>query len=215
MRIKQAKLIANAHKHNLLNSFCNNGCVYVKHENNQKSVLSLYPVARDASECEPCCVYHSDTKGTANCNAKPKARALGTFHWTGSGDREPSESVTWSFTPSESITWSFTRSPGLLRPASLRKTVRPVVHRVSGVHAYGKTVRPVVHRVSGVHAYGKSQTCTSQGFSSACLRENSQTCSSQGFSSACLRENSQTCTSQGFSSACLREKSDLYFTGFQ
>ena len=30
MRIKQAKLIVNAHKHNLLNSFCNNGyvCLY-------------------------------------------------------------------------------------------------------------------------------------------------------------------------------------------
>ena len=35
MSIKQAKLIVNAHKHNLLNSFCNNGYVYVKqYENN-------------------------------------------------------------------------------------------------------------------------------------------------------------------------------------
>ena len=35
MKIKQAKLIVNAHKHNLLNSFCNSENVYVKqHENN-------------------------------------------------------------------------------------------------------------------------------------------------------------------------------------
>ena len=35
MSIKQAKLIVNAHEHNLLNSFCNNGYVYVKqHEDN-------------------------------------------------------------------------------------------------------------------------------------------------------------------------------------
>ena len=33
MNIKQAKLIVNAHtEHNLLNSFCNNGYVYVKHQ---------------------------------------------------------------------------------------------------------------------------------------------------------------------------------------
>ena len=41
MSIEQAKLIVNAHKHNLLNSFCNNGYVYVKqHEsnNNNKTV---------------------------------------------------------------------------------------------------------------------------------------------------------------------------------
>ena len=38
MSIKQAKLIVNAHKHNLLNSFCNNGYVYVKqHENNNNN----------------------------------------------------------------------------------------------------------------------------------------------------------------------------------
>ena len=37
MSIKQAKLIVNDHKHNLLNSFCNNGYVYVKqHESNNK-----------------------------------------------------------------------------------------------------------------------------------------------------------------------------------
>ena len=30
MSIKQAKLIVNAHMHNLLNSFSNNGYVYVK-----------------------------------------------------------------------------------------------------------------------------------------------------------------------------------------
>ena len=30
MSIKLAKLIVNAQKHNLLNSFCNNGYVYVK-----------------------------------------------------------------------------------------------------------------------------------------------------------------------------------------
>ena len=37
MNIKQAKLAVNAHKHNLLNSFCNNGYVYVKqHENNKQ-----------------------------------------------------------------------------------------------------------------------------------------------------------------------------------
>ena len=35
MSIKQAKLVVNAHKHNLLNSFCNNWYFYVKqHENN-------------------------------------------------------------------------------------------------------------------------------------------------------------------------------------
>ena len=32
MSIKQAKLIVNAHKHKLLNSFCNNRYVYVKHD---------------------------------------------------------------------------------------------------------------------------------------------------------------------------------------
>ena len=37
MSIQQAKLIVNAHKHNLLNSFCNNGYVYVK-QHEQKSV---------------------------------------------------------------------------------------------------------------------------------------------------------------------------------
>ena len=38
MSIKQAKLIVNAHKHNLLNSFCDNGYVYVKqHENNNNN----------------------------------------------------------------------------------------------------------------------------------------------------------------------------------
>ena len=37
--IKQARLIVNAHKRNLLNSFCNNGYVYVKqHENIRKSL---------------------------------------------------------------------------------------------------------------------------------------------------------------------------------
>ena len=30
MSIKRGKLTANAHKHNLLNVFCNNGYVYVK-----------------------------------------------------------------------------------------------------------------------------------------------------------------------------------------
>ena len=35
MSTKQTKLIVNAHKHNLLNSLCNNEYVYVKqHENN-------------------------------------------------------------------------------------------------------------------------------------------------------------------------------------
>ena len=41
MGIKQAKLIVNAHKHNLLNSLCNNGYVYFKQQennNNKKSV---------------------------------------------------------------------------------------------------------------------------------------------------------------------------------
>ena len=40
MSIKQAKLIVNAHKHNLLNSLCNNGYVYFKQQenNNKKSV---------------------------------------------------------------------------------------------------------------------------------------------------------------------------------
>ena len=39
MSFKQARLIVNAHKHNLLiNSFCNNGYVYIKqHENNNKN----------------------------------------------------------------------------------------------------------------------------------------------------------------------------------
>ena len=39
MSIKQARLIVNAHKHNLLiNLFCNNGYVcYIKHENNNKN----------------------------------------------------------------------------------------------------------------------------------------------------------------------------------
>ena len=38
MSIKQAKLTVNVHKHNLLNSFCNNGYVYIKqHENNNKN----------------------------------------------------------------------------------------------------------------------------------------------------------------------------------
>ena len=32
MSIKQAKLIVTAQKHNLLNPFCNNGYVYVKHK---------------------------------------------------------------------------------------------------------------------------------------------------------------------------------------
>ena len=36
MSIKQAKLIVNAHKHNLLNSFCNNGYVYVKQYENDR-----------------------------------------------------------------------------------------------------------------------------------------------------------------------------------
>ena len=37
--IKQAKHIVNAHKHNWLNSFCNNGYVYIKqHENNNKNL---------------------------------------------------------------------------------------------------------------------------------------------------------------------------------
>ena len=37
--IKQAELIVNVHKHNLLNSFCNNGYVYViqlENNNNQR-----------------------------------------------------------------------------------------------------------------------------------------------------------------------------------
>ena len=39
MSIEQAKLIVNAHKHNLLNSFCNNGYVYVRqHENNNNKI---------------------------------------------------------------------------------------------------------------------------------------------------------------------------------
>ena len=39
MNIKQAKHIVNAHKHNFLNSFCNNGHFHVKQpENNRKSV---------------------------------------------------------------------------------------------------------------------------------------------------------------------------------
>ena len=39
MSIKQAQLIVNVHKHNLLNSFCNNGYVYVKqHENNNNKI---------------------------------------------------------------------------------------------------------------------------------------------------------------------------------
>ena len=38
MSIKQAKLTVNAHKHNLLNSFCNNRYVYGKqHENKTKN----------------------------------------------------------------------------------------------------------------------------------------------------------------------------------
>ena len=38
MSIKQAKLIVTAHKHNLLNSFCNNGYVYIKqHENSNQN----------------------------------------------------------------------------------------------------------------------------------------------------------------------------------
>ena len=42
MSIKQVKLIVNAHKHNLLNSFCNNGYVYVKqHENNNKNLSKI------------------------------------------------------------------------------------------------------------------------------------------------------------------------------
>ena len=35
--IKQVKLIVNAHKHNLLNSFCNNGYVSVKQHQNNKN----------------------------------------------------------------------------------------------------------------------------------------------------------------------------------
>ena len=39
MNIKQAKLILNAHKHNILTSFCNNGYFHVKqHENNRISL---------------------------------------------------------------------------------------------------------------------------------------------------------------------------------
>ena len=42
MSIKQARLIVNAHRHDLLNSFCNNGYVYVKqHENNNKNQLEI------------------------------------------------------------------------------------------------------------------------------------------------------------------------------
>ena len=37
MSIKQAKLIVNAHKHNLLNSFCNNGYDYVKQQENNNN----------------------------------------------------------------------------------------------------------------------------------------------------------------------------------
>jgi len=37
--IKQAKLIVNAHKHNLLNSFCNNGYVYVTQYENTAAIL--------------------------------------------------------------------------------------------------------------------------------------------------------------------------------
>ena len=37
MSIKQARLIVNAHKHNLLNSFCNKGYVYVKQDENNNN----------------------------------------------------------------------------------------------------------------------------------------------------------------------------------
>ena len=40
MSIKQAKLVVNAHKHNLLYSFCNNGYVYVKQQENNNNKIS-------------------------------------------------------------------------------------------------------------------------------------------------------------------------------
>ena len=53
MSIKRAKLIVNAHKHNLLNSFCNNGYVYVKqHTNNNNKNQSKIKRER---EKEPYC----------------------------------------------------------------------------------------------------------------------------------------------------------------
>ena len=56
MSIKQAELIVNAHKHNLLNSVCNNGCVYIKqHENNNKN-QSKIKRERECSYASNCSV---------------------------------------------------------------------------------------------------------------------------------------------------------------
>ena len=55
MSIKQAKLIVNAHKHNLLNSFCNSEYVYVKqHQNNNENQSKI------KRERESMCSYASN-----------------------------------------------------------------------------------------------------------------------------------------------------------
>ena len=57
MSIKQARLIVNAHKHNLLiNSFCNNGYIYIyvyikQHENNKKNQSKIKREREREREC--------------------------------------------------------------------------------------------------------------------------------------------------------------------
>ena len=51
MSIKKARLIVNAHKHHLLNSFCNNGYVTMFILNNMKTTTKINAVCRDLNIC--------------------------------------------------------------------------------------------------------------------------------------------------------------------
>ena len=58
MSIKQARLIVKAHKHNLLNSFCNNGyvCLYIKQHENNNTIQSIKNQERECSYGSNCLV---------------------------------------------------------------------------------------------------------------------------------------------------------------
>ena len=61
MSIKQAQLIVNAHKHNLLNSFCNNGYIYVKqHENNNNKNKSKIWRERERENSNSKTLFYKD-----------------------------------------------------------------------------------------------------------------------------------------------------------
>ena len=47
MSIKQAKLVVNAHKRNLLNPFCNSGYVYVKQQDNNNNNNNQSKIKRE------------------------------------------------------------------------------------------------------------------------------------------------------------------------